>query len=112
VRGGDLRTPLLPFTAFTINAATIDPKTYQLRRRRTTTELTARELKLLQLFHAHPGKVFSRDQLLNEVWGYGYFGTTRTLDQVIVSLRKKLGDDASDPRHLTTRHGVGCRLVA
>jgi DNA-binding response OmpR family regulator len=98
-------------TAFTIGAATIDPKTFQLRRGKAVEELTAKELKLLQLFHAHPGEVLSRDRLLNDVWGYGYYGTTRTLDQVIVSLRKKLGDDAADPRHLTTVHGVGYRLA-
>ena len=74
-------------------------------------ELTAKELKLLQLFHKHPGEVFSRDKLLNEVWGYSYFGTTRTLDQVIVQLRKKLGDPADDPRHLLTVHGVGYKLL-
>jgi DNA-binding response OmpR family regulator len=97
--------------AFSIGAATIDPKTFQLRRGKTVEELTAKELKLLQLFHAHPGEVLSRDRLLNDVWGYGYYGTTRTLDQVIVSLRKKLGDEAADPRHLTTVHGVGYRLA-
>jgi len=96
---------------FKIGAATIDPKKFELRRGKTTEELTARELKLLQLFHAHPGEVFSRDRLLNEVWGYNYYGTTRTLDQVIVQLRKKLGDSADHPRHLLTVHGVGYKLV-
>ena len=75
------------------------------------TALTARELKLLQLFHAHPGEVLSRDRLLNEVWGINYYGTTRTLDQVIVQLRKKLGDNGDDPKHLLTVHGVGYKLV-
>jgi DNA-binding response OmpR family regulator len=95
---------------FKIGAATIDAKKFQLRRGKTTEELTARELKLLQLFHAHPGEVFSRDRLLNEVWGYNYHGTTRTLDQVIVQLRRKLGDNADDPKHLLTVHGVGYKL--
>ena len=90
-----------------------DPKVTlrQLRRGKVTEELTARELKLLQLFHAHPGEVFSRDKLLNEVWGYNYFGTTRTLDQVIVQLRKKLADNADAPRHLLTVHGVGYKMI-
>ncbi len=52
-----------------------------------------------------------RDRLLNEVWGYGYYGTTRTLDQVIVQLRKKLGDNGDEPKHLMTVHGVGYKLV-
>jgi DNA-binding response OmpR family regulator len=96
---------------FRIGAATIDPKTFQVRRGKTTEDLTARELKLLQVFFAHPGEVMSRDKLLNDVWGYNYYGTTRTLDQVIVQLRKKLGDHGGEPEHLLTVHGVGYKLV-
>jgi len=98
-------------TAFEIGTATIDPRTFQLKRGKTVEELTAKELKLLQLFRAHAGEVLSRDRLLNEVWGYNYYGTTRTLDQVIVQLRKKLGDNGEEPRHLMTVHGVGYKLV-
>ena len=96
---------------FQIGVCSIDPKRFQLQRGKATEELTAKELRLLQLFHKHPGEVFSRDKLLNEVWGYNYFGTTRTLDQVIVQLRKKLGDSAENPRHLLTVHGVGYKLI-
>jgi DNA-binding response OmpR family regulator len=98
-------------STFRIGTAEIDPKTFQLKRGKLTEELTARELKLLQLFNAHCGEVLSRDRLLNEVWGYNYYGTTRTLDQVIVQLRKKLGDNGGEPRHLLTVHGVGYKLV-
>ncbi len=97
--------------AFQIGDAVIDPKTFQIKRRKTVEELTARELKLLQIFHAHPGEVLSRDRLLNEVWGQNYYGTTRTLDQVIVQLRKKLGDNGGEAKHLLTIHGVGYKLV-
>ena len=97
--------------AFQIGPAVIEPKTFQLRRGRTVEELTAKELKLLQFFHARHGEVLSRDRLLNEVWGYNYYGTTRTLDQVIVQLRKKLGDNGDSPKHLLTVHGVGYKLV-
>lgn len=90
---------------FKIGAATIDPKLFQIRRGKTTEDLTPKELKLLQLFHAHPNEPLSRDRLLNEVWGYNYYGTTRTLDQVIVQLRKKLGD--ADGERIVTVHGVG-----
>jgi len=109
-RGGKVPAGAEP-TEFKIGAATIDAKKFELRRGKTTEELTARELKLLQLFHAHPGEVFSRDRLLNDVWGYNYHGTTRTLDQVIVQLRRKLGDSADDPKHLLTVHGVGYKLA-
>jgi DNA-binding response OmpR family regulator len=96
---------------FQIGSATIDPKTFQLKRGKAVEELTARELKLLQVFATHPGEVLSRDRLLNEVWGYNYYGTTRTLDQVIVQLRKKLGDNGDEPQHLLTVHGVGYKLA-
>ena len=110
-RGGSsasLQTGEMPFK---IGDTTIDPKTFQMKRGKATEELTAKELKLLQVFHAHAGEVLSRDKLLNEVWGYNYYGTTRTLDQVIVQLRKKLGDNGNEPKHLLTIHGVGYKLV-
>ena len=98
-------------TTFQVGSASIDPKTFQLKRGKAIEELTAKELKLLQLFFGHAGEVLSRDRLLNEVWGYNYYGTTRTLDQVIVQLRKKLGEDADEPKHLLTVHGVGYKLL-
>jgi DNA-binding response OmpR family regulator len=97
---------------FKIGGATIDPKKFQLKRGKVIEELTAKEIKLLQIFSAHAGDVLSRDKLLNEAWGYNYYGTTRTLDQVIVQLRKKLGDNGGEPKHLLTIHGVGYKLLA
>jgi len=97
-------------TEFHIGTNVVDPRRFEVRRDGASESLTARELKLLQLFHQHPGEVLSRDRLLNDVWGYQYYGTTRTLDQVIVQLRKKLGDHASRPRHILTVHGVGYKL--
>ena len=96
---------------FKIGAAVVDGKKFQIRRGKSTEELTLKELKLLQLFHAHIGEPLSRDRLLSEVWGYNYYGTTRTLDQVIVQLRKKLGDTGGEPRHIVTVHGVGYKLA-
>jgi two-component system, OmpR family, alkaline phosphatase synthesis response regulator PhoP len=109
--GSSAFNPVADEHPFQIGSATIDPKTFQIKRGKATGELTAKELKLLQVFHTHPGEVLSRDKLLNEVWGYNYYGTTRTLDQVIVQLRKKLGDHGSEPKHLLTIHGVGYKLV-
>ena len=68
--------------------------------------LTERELGLLRLFAAHPGEVLTRDRLLDELWGVRYLGTTRTLDQHIAQLRRKLGPDAAS---IETVHGVGYR---
>jgi DNA-binding response OmpR family regulator len=110
-RGGNSANGHTSDAPFQIGDSVIDPKTFQLKRRKAMEELTARELKLLQIFHAHPGEVLSRDRLLNEVWGQNYYGTTRTLDQVIVQLRKKLGDNGGEPKHLLTIHGVGYKLI-
>lgn len=72
-------------------------------------DLTSRELKLLEQFHLHPDEVLTRDTLLNQVWGIDYYGTTRTLDQHIAQLRKKLA--SLGIHHLIdTVHGIGYRL--
>ncbi len=73
-------------------------------------ELTSREFDLLAFFVAHPERVFSRDQLLEAVWGSRYFGTARTVDNFIARLRTHIGDDAEHPRHLETVRGVGYRF--
>ena len=72
-------------------------------------DITERELRLIQFFHRHPGEVLSRDTLLNEIWGINYLGTTRTLDQHIAKLRKKIEADPSTPKLITTIHGIGYR---
>ncbi|HWX54992.1 MAG TPA: response regulator transcription factor [Verrucomicrobiae bacterium] len=89
----------------------VDPKKFELRRGDKSVPLSAREVKLFQLFISHPDEVLSRDRILNEVWGYEYYGTTRTLDQSIVQLRKKLADAGSDPKQIATVHTVGYRWI-
>ena len=73
-------------------------------------ELSPRELKVLCLLHQEQGKVVTRDDLLNKVWGVEYYGTTRTLDQVIVKLRQKIEDEPEEPKYLQTVYGMGYRL--
>jgi len=73
-------------------------------------EMTAREFDLLAFLVAHPGRVFSRDQLTRAVWGSLYIGTTRTVDNFVVRIRAHLGEDAERPRHLETVRGVGYRF--
>jgi len=73
-------------------------------------ELTAREFDLLAFFVAHPDRVFSREQLMESVWGSRYFGTARTVDNFVARLRAHIGDDAEHPRHLETVRGVGYRF--
>jgi DNA-binding response OmpR family regulator len=73
-------------------------------------ELKPRELKVLAVLYQHRGNAVSRDELLNQVWGIDYYGTTRTLDQVIVKIRQKIEVDHTNPVSLTTVHGLGYRL--
>lgn len=95
--------------AFKIGERTIDPRTFTIGSESGSESLTAKEMKLLQFMYAHRGEVLSRERLLNDVWGYEYFGTTRTLDQVVAQLRRKLGEE-NPPKYLLTVHGVGYRL--
>jgi DNA-binding response OmpR family regulator len=90
----------------------IDPQRLQGSKGGKTFNLTTRELELLCLFAEHPGQVLSRARILDEIWGICYEGTTRTLDQHIVKLRKKIEDDPADPRTITTVHRVGYRFTA
>jgi DNA-binding response OmpR family regulator len=94
---------------FTFGSAEIDAVQYRIRIDQKTLDLSAKELQLLQLFYNHPNEVMSRDHLLNAVWGIEYFGTTRTLDQHISQLRKKIEPDPRHPGIITTVHGVGYR---
>lgn len=73
-------------------------------------ESTAREFDLLRFLHEHPGTVFSREQLMQRVWGPNHFGTSRTVDNFIARLRAKIEDDPDDPKHIETVRGVGYRF--
>jgi DNA-binding response OmpR family regulator len=95
---------------FYFGAALIDRKRFTATRGESTVELTARELHLLEMFHRHKGEVLSRDQLLNEVWGINYLGTTRTLDQHVAQVRKKVEGDGPS-KLIKTVHGVGYQYV-
>jgi len=95
---------------FQIGQALVNRKTYQVTLNQQSHSLTARELKLLEVFYARPDEVLSRNDLLNAAWGVDYFGTTRTLDQHIAQLRKKIEPDPTTPQHIITVHGVGYKL--
>lgn len=81
---------------FAFGSFTVDEKSRKLLSKNgDICDLTSQELALLRLFAAHRGELLDRDRLLNEVWGMNYYGTTRTLDQRIAVLRKKLGAEGS-----------------
>ncbi len=98
-----------PAPVFYLGKAEIDRQKFTVTLAGRTTGLTARELKLAETFGAHPGAVLTRDALLNAVWGIDYFGTTRTLDQHVAQLRKKLEPSGSEASVIHTVHGVGYR---
>src|SRR5207302_1057328 len=75
----------------------------------TEVETTAKEFDLLRTFVQYPGQVFTREQLMARIWGEGYMGTLRTIDNFIARLRGKIEPDPDEPVHLETVRGVGYR---
>jgi DNA-binding response OmpR family regulator len=73
-------------------------------------ELTAKEFDLIELLLRNPGRVYSRENLLNQVWGYEYIGEYRTVDVHIRRLREKLEPDPANPEYILTKWGVGYYL--
>ncbi len=90
----------------------IDPKLLKGRKKKKQFSVIPREIDLLRLFLEHDREVLERFTILNAVWGMQYEGTTRTLDQHIAKLRQKIEDDPSDPKYITTVHGVGYRFCS
>jgi len=86
---------------------TIDLNRYEARKNGVPLELTLREFELLKYLAEREGKVYSREQLLEDVWGYEYYGDIRTVDVTVRRLREKLEDDSSDPKYILTKRGVG-----
>ncbi len=74
-------------------------------------ELTSKEYELLLLFFNHPGKAYSREELLNTIWGYSYEGYSHTVNSHINRLRSKIEDDPSNPHYIRTVWGVGYRFA-
>ena len=75
-------------------------------------DLTRKEFELLQLLISEAGAVISRERLIDEVWDVNWFGSTKTLDVHVSSLRRKLGDDSQSPRFIHTVRGVGFRFAS
>ncbi len=89
----------------------VDPVRHQVRIRQQVVELTAREFDLLYHFARHPGRVYSRTQLLDQVWGYNHEGYEHTVNTHINRLRAKIEDDATKPRYILTVWGVGYKFA-
>jgi DNA-binding response OmpR family regulator len=89
----------------------IDFRIHQARRGKQRVEFTAREFELLRDFVTHIGHVGTREQILNEVWGYEEFPTTRTIDNFVAKLRQKIERAPHAPEHILTIHGSGYKFV-
>jgi len=89
----------------------IDFTCFDARKAGQVLKLSRKEFGVLRLLAARAGQVVTRNEMLDEVWGHESYPTTRTVDNHIASLRAKLEDDPSKPRHLITVHGVGYKLV-
>ena len=96
--------------ALAVGDMSIDRKTREVRVEGREIELTTTEFDLLRVLAEHPGWVFSREELLESVWGYTYLGESRLVDVHIANLRKKIGDDPADPQFVRTVRGVGYKL--
>lgn len=85
----------------------IYPEAYMIKKKGEEIELTRREFDLFYYLAQHPGQVLTRENLLQTVWGYDYFGDVRTVDVTIRRLREKVETDSSQPEYIMTRRGVG-----
>jgi DNA-binding response OmpR family regulator len=90
----------------------VDFLSWEARKAGQPLEMTRKEFGILRFLASRAGEVVSRDELLNEVWGYENYPTTRTVDNHIAGLRAKIEADPAEPRHLRTVHGVGYKFVA
>ncbi len=98
-------------TLFRFADCEIDFRKMTVRRGGNPVVLTAHEFKLLKFFTENAERVLTRDVLLNEVWGYNFYPTTRTVDNQILKLRQKLEPDPASPKHLLTIYGAGYKFV-
>lgn len=86
---------------------TINIDRYEVSKKGEVIDITLREFELLKFLAQQPGKIFSREKLLENVWGYEYYGDVRTVDVTVRRLREKIEDDPSMPKYIITKRGVG-----
>jgi two-component system alkaline phosphatase synthesis response regulator PhoP len=98
-------------TVLRLGPVEIDFDKHEATRAGKRTELTGKEFDVLRLLARHRGEIVTRDRLLEEVWGYETYPTTRTVDNHILRLRQKLEEDPSNPRYILSIYGEGYKLV-
>ena len=85
----------------------INMERYEVKKRDEVVDITLREFELLKFLATQPEKIFTRENLLENVWGYEYYGDVRTVDVTVRRLREKIEDDPGMPRYIITKRGVG-----
>ena len=95
----------------TIGNLVVDFSTYDAFVAGKPEPMSHKEFEILKFLWQHQGQTVSRDQLLNDVWGYDQFPTTRTVDNFMLKLRKRIENDPAHPRHILTVHGIGYKLL-
>ncbi|WPX08907.1 response regulator [Anaerocellum danielii] len=88
-------------------ALTLNPETFEVKKNGKVIELTVREYELLKFLMSQKGQVFSREELLEKVWDYEYYGDVRTVDVTVRRLREKVEDNPSEPTFILTKRGIG-----
>lgn len=96
-----------PSSTITSGELVINIERYEVQKRGQVIDITLREFELLKFLAQQPEKIFSRENLLENVWGYEYYGDVRTVDVTVRRLREKIEDDPSLPRYIVTKRGVG-----
>jgi DNA-binding response OmpR family regulator len=97
--------------AIQIGQATVYPRRHELVRSRKTVPLSFYEVEILRLLHERAGEPVPRDEILEKIWGVSGYVSTRSVDNFVVKLRKKIEEDASSPRHIVTIYGTGYKLL-
>ncbi len=103
----DTGEALAPLSLIEVRDLEINVDRYEVKKRGELVELTLREFELLKFLAANENQIFTREQLLKEVWGYEYYGDIRTVDVTIRRLREKIEDDSSNAEYIITKRGVG-----
>jgi DNA-binding response OmpR family regulator len=106
-RAPEIREP----EEFSVGELWVNLRTREVRLEETPIDLTAREFEVLRFFILHPNEVVTRDMLLDKVWGYDQYPTTRTVDNYILALRKKIEPQPTEPKFIVTVHTAGYRLI-
>jgi DNA-binding response OmpR family regulator len=106
-----LHRATVPDEEIRIGAVVVFPRKHELVRNRKTLPLSFYEVELLRLLHERAGQPVSREEILDKIWGVSGHATTRSVDNFVVKLRKKIEENAAKPKHIVTIYGTGYKLV-